>query len=163
MGKIKQQKEEGEFDESDMREPKADSIERDKRNGWDHEACTKDGRDMSHAIFDGPVKDRKLIYVKLPDGSFKFSPRPDPDPLARRRPTTLPHSMLGKGGKVIGAGECETDENGAITRADNFSGHYQPPEKNLKETKKNMEEQGLSAEGAKFDVVDRSGKIVGQL
>src|SRR5207249_497021 len=129
------QKEE-EFSQSDMRDAKKESIERDKKKGWDHEKGTKDGIDKSRLIFDSPVKKQKLIYAKLADGSFKFSPRPDPNPLARGpRPLTLPHSMLGKGGKVIGAGECETDENGKITRADNFSGHYQPGEKNLKETK----------------------------
>jgi len=163
MAKIKQEEEKG-FGDSDMREPKEESIERDKKNGWDHEKCTKDGKDMSHQIFDAPVKGQKLIYVKLPDGSFKFSPRPEPNPLARGpRPTTLPHSMLGKAGKVIGAGECETDADGKIVHADNFSGHYQPGEKNLEETKKNMEKQNMAKEGTKFNVLDKAGKVIKQI
>jgi hypothetical protein len=147
------------IDESNLRQPKIESIERDKRKGWDHENCLKDGKDVSWAIFNQPVKERKLIYVKLPDGSFRFSPRPDANPLARRRQLTLPHTMLSKAGKVIGAGECETDKNGKITRADNFSGHYQPGEQNLIATKQNMENQGLSSDQARFEVVDRSGAV----
>jgi hypothetical protein len=68
--------------------------------------------------------------------------------------------MLGAGEAVIGAGECETDESGKIKRADNFSGHYQPNEKNLMETKKNFESQGLSSQVAVHQVFDKSGKII---
>jgi hypothetical protein len=140
-------------------------MERDKKHGWDHEAGTKDGKDVSYAIFDKPAKNKKQIYVKLPDGSFRFSPREDVNPAARRRRgrTTLPHSMLGKGRKVIGAGECETNQDGKIIRADNFSGHYQPNEENLQETKDNMEKQGLANENAKFEVFDKSGKVIKKL
>jgi hypothetical protein len=148
MGTTQQQPEA--FTDADMKEVKPKSKEKDKKRGYDTAKGTKDGKDVSYSIFDKPPKNRKLIYVKKPDGSFKFSPRPDPVP-GKRTPPTLPHSMLGGGDKVIGAGECETDGNGKITKADNQSGHYQPGEKNLKETKKNMEKQGLSTPETKWE------------
>lgn len=161
MAKVKQSKtQKEEFDESDMREVKPDCIERDERNGWDYEKSTYFGEDVKWAFFDQPVKSKKLIYVKLPDGSFRFSPRPDRNPLVRRRGRTLPHSMLGKGDKVIGAGECETDKNGKIASANNHSGHYQPEEKNAKETNKNMKDKGLVSDDFSFGSVDTSGKVI---
>lgn len=162
MGKNKQKKLKGEAynPEEDNREPKEDSMERDKRRGWDHEAGTYQGRDMSWAMMDTPPRGKELIYVKKADETFVFSPRPKNDVNQRRGGLTLPHSMLGKGESVIGAGECETDAEGKIERADNFSGHYQPGEKNLEETKKNMEGKGLSSESATFEVFDKSGEVI---
>lgn len=162
MAKVKQSKaQKEEFDESDMREVKPDCIKRDKRKGWDYEKCTEKGKDVKWAFLDQPAKSKKLIYVKLPDGSFKFSPRPDQNPLSRRRPRTLPHSMLAKGDKVIGAGECETDKNGKIISANNHSGHYQPEEKNAKETNKNMKDKGLVSDDFNFGKFDTSsGKVI---
>lgn len=166
MGKLKQGAGGGkqggpdEFTDEDLRQPKPESIERDKRNGWDHEKGTRDGKDVSYALFSTPPKSKELVYVKKKDHTFVFSPRPKNDLNQRTRRTTLPHSMLGAGEAVIGAGECETDENGTIKRADNFSGHYQPNEKNLKETKKNFEDQGLGGKGATYEVFDKTGKVI---
>jgi hypothetical protein len=164
VGKLKQppggKKGSDEFTDEDLRKPKPESIERDERNGWDHKNAKRDGKDVSHALFPHPLKNRELVYVKKKDHSFVFSPRPKNDLNQRGRRTTLPHSMLGAGEEVIGAGECETDGEGKVKRADNFSGHYQPNEKNLKETKKNLEEQGLAGEGASYQVFDKSGKVI---
>lgn len=143
-----------------LRKPKEESVVRDKKRGFDAEKGTKDGKDMSWQMWEKPPKGQNLIYVKLKDGTFRFAPRPKPNPLARTRGITLPHTMLGKGDEVIGAGECETDGNGKITRANNFSGHYQPNEANLKLTKDNMEKQGLSGMGTGFEVFDRSGQVI---
>ncbi|WNG51565.1 hypothetical protein F0U60_51110 [Archangium minus] len=170
MGKIKQGSAKGgkgntdDFKEEDLRQPKADSIERDKRHGYDHKNGTKDGKSVSYALWDTPPTNKELVYVKKADHTFVFSPRPKNDLNQRNRGrATLPHSMLGAGEAVIGAGECETNEEGKITRADNFSGHYQPNEKNLKETKKNFEQQGHAAGGAKYEVFDRTGKVIKSL
>lgn len=162
MGKNKQQELDGEFTDDDMRECKPDSLERDKQRGWNHEESTYQGRDMSALMFSEAPRNRELIYVKKADHSFVFSPRPKRD-LNQRRGLTLPHSMLAKGEKVIGAGECETDENGQIKQADNFSGHYQPKEKNMAETKKNMESKGMAAPGGAFEVKDAAGAVVKNL
>lgn len=165
MGKIKQQKKAADagYTSDDDRPPKPDSIERDERNGYDHEAGTLDGNSVQHALWDAPTaRNAELIYTKSSDGKFTFSPRPKGRGRGGRR-ATLPHSMLGKGQPVIGAGECETDAEGKIKRADNFSGHYQPNEKNLKKTKENFEKQGLAAGGAKFQVFDKSGKVIKEL
>ena len=145
--------------EPSLRKPKESSLQRDKERGWDHEKKTRNGKDVSWALMDSPPKKQELIYVKKADGSFVFSPRPKTD-LNQRGGTTLPHSMLGGGGNVIGAGECVSDEDGKIAQADNFSGHYQPKEGNLQDTKKNMEDKGLAAENAKFEVKDASGAVV---
>ncbi|HBL10692.1 MAG TPA: hypothetical protein DD379_04670 [Cyanobacteria bacterium UBA11162] len=137
-----------EFSQEDLRILSEESRERDERNGYDLENCTYRGKDQTHQIVEEPYKKHyPWSYVKLEDGSFRFSPR-----LTSRQPNlpnqrigmTLPHSMLARGKPVIGAGECETDENGKVISIDNFSGHYKPGEKNLKETKKNMESKGLS-------------------
>jgi hypothetical protein len=151
MAKDKQAKKE--FTEDDMREPKPDSIERDEKNGWDHKEQSLNGASKSALVFDTPPKNQDLIYVKMADGSFRFSPRPQPNPLATRRVLTLPHSVVAQGEKVIGAGECSTDSAGKIKEANNQSGHYQPKEINLEETKKNMEEQGLSTPDATWTQV----------
>lgn len=145
--------------DSSMREAKPSSLERDRQRGWDHEKKTRNGKDVSWALMDAPPRNKELIYVKKPDHSFVFSPRPKAD-LNQRGGTTLPHSMLAGGGKVIGAGECVSDDSGKIAHADNFSGHYQPKEENMQQTKKNMEEQGLAASGARFEVKDASGAVV---
>lgn len=142
-----------------MREAKASSLERDKERGWDHETKTRNGKDVSWALMDSPPKGQELIYVKKPDHTFVFSPRPKTD-LNQRGGTTLPHSMLAGGGKVIGAGECVSDDAGNIVHADNFSGHYQPKEENLQQTKKNMEAQGLAAPDAKFEVKNAAGTVL---
>jgi len=142
-----------------LRDPKEDSIKRDKDNGWDHEKKTHNEKDVSWALMDKPPKDKELIYVKKPDGSFVFSPRPKRD-LNQRAGLTLPHSVLADGKPVIGAGECQSDADGKISQADNFSGHYQPKEENLEATKKNMEEQGLAASDSKFEVKDAAGSVV---
>jgi hypothetical protein len=68
--------------------------------------------------------------------------------------------MLAGGESVIGAGECQSDAEGKISQADNFSGHYQPKEEHLQATKKNMEEQGLAAAGGKFEVKNAAGEVV---
>jgi hypothetical protein len=141
-----------------LREPKPESLERDKERGFDHEKKTHNGKDVGWALLDKPPKNRELIYVKKPDGSFVFSPRPKQD-LNQRRGLTLPHSMLAGGGKVIGAGECQSDADGKISQADNFSGHYQPKEEHLEATKKNMEGQGLSAAKPKFEVKNAAGEV----
>jgi hypothetical protein len=142
-----------------QRDPKPDSLQRDKERGFDHEKKTYNGNDVSWGLMDSPPKDKELIYVKKPDGSLVFSPRPQRD-LNQRRGLTLPHSMLGEGGPVIGAGECKSDDQGKISQADNFSGHYQPKEEHLSETKKNMEEKGLASADAKFEVKDAAGEVV---
>jgi hypothetical protein len=142
-------------EEEKEREPqvdcKRDQLKMDKeKGGFDHERGTRWKKDVTKEIWEedsgrivddkgNPVVNRKLIYVKLPDGTFRFSP--DRDPKTGRR---LPHSMLGKGKSVIGAGECEVDDKGRITEVNNMSGHYQPREKNLGATKKNMESRGLA-------------------
>lgn len=151
MGKNKQEKKE--FTEDDLRSPKEDSVKRDKERGWDHEKQSLNGESKSSLVFDKAPKGRELIYVKMADGSFRFSPRPTPNPLVTRRILTLPHSVVAQGQKVIGAGECVTNAEGKIAEADNQSGHYQPKEINLEETKKNMEEQGLSTPDATFTQV----------
>jgi hypothetical protein len=163
MSKVKQAKKAADdgYTAEDNRPPKESSIERDKERGFDHQAGTQNGVSKQHAMWDTPTaKNAELIYVKAADGKFTFSPRPKTDLNQRGGGSTLPHSMLGKGEPVIGAGECETDSEGKIKRADNFSGHYQPNEKNLKKTKENMEKQGLAAQGAKFQVFDKSGQVI---
>ena len=142
-----------------LREPKESSIKRDKERGWDHENKTRNGADVSWALMESPPKNSELIYVKKEDHSFVSSPRPKTD-LNQRGGTTLPHSMLAGGGKVIGAGECVSDGDGKVAHADNFSGHYQPKEENMRETKKNMEENGLAAPDAKFEVKNAAGEVV---
>ena len=142
-----------------QREPKPESLERDKERGFDHKDKTYNGKDVSWALMDAPPKGKELIYVKKTDGTFVFSPRPQRD-LNQRRGLTLPHSMLGDGGPVVGAGECQSDADGKISQADNFSGHYQPKEENVQATKENMEKQGLSSAGAKFEVKDAAGAVV---
>jgi hypothetical protein len=142
-----------------IREPKADSLERDKSRGFDHENKTYNGRDLSYGLMDTPPKNKELIYVKKPDGTFVFSPRPKLD-LHQRGGLTFPHSMLAGGKSVIGAGECQTDADGKISHADNFSGHYQPKEEHLQATKNNMEGKGLAASGAKFEVKNAAGEVI---
>lgn len=142
-----------------MREAKPESLQRDKDRGWDHEKKTRHGKSVEWALMPTPPKGKELIYVKKPDHTFVFSPRPKLD-LNQRGGTTLPHSMLAGGGKVIGAGECVSDESGQIVHADNFSGHYQPKEENLQQTKKNMEDQGLAAPNSRFEVKDSTGAVV---
>ncbi|KMK69025.1 hypothetical protein [Puniceibacterium sp. IMCC21224] len=180
MGKKKQKKQAAAaYDpEQDNREPKEDSLVRDEKNGWNHEESTLNGRSQAHALFkvNAPYpedatnfwytplkklpKNAELVYTKDAEGNFTFSPRPKNDVNQRRGTRTLPHSMLGKAQPVIGAGECETDDQGKIARADNFSGHYQPGEKNLKETKDNFEEKGMASDGTKYEVFDKSAKVI---
>jgi hypothetical protein len=156
MGELQDPKDVG---DSSLREAKESSLQRDRERGWDHENQTHNGVDVSWALMDEPPKSKELIYVKKPDHSFVFSPRPKTD-LNQRGGTTLPHSMLAGGGKVIGAGECVSDADGKIAHADNFSGHYQPKEENLQQTKKNMEEKGLAADKARFEVKNAAGDVV---
>lgn len=139
------------------KEAKEESLERDKKNGYDHEAGTRNGKDVtSYQLFEKPPKRSELIYAKLPDHSIVFAPRPTNRRFGfgRQRGATLPHSMLTKGGPVLGAGECATDENGNVVEANNQSGHYQPDVEHLKETKKNMEQQGHSGGDTKWSIWD---------
>ncbi|HHC24188.1 MAG TPA: hypothetical protein ENK58_02055 [Desulfobacterales bacterium] len=149
-----------------MREPKQRSLKKDKKRGYDPEKCQYKGKDLSHKIFDTPLRNQELIYVKLEDHTFKFALRPKervPNKPGQRRIDTLPHSMLARGKRIIGAGECETDENGKIIEINNHSGHYQPDEDNLRETKENMMSQELTRSAVKWKVFDKTGKLIKEI
>lgn len=155
-----------EFTKADLRMLDDKTRQRDKTRGYDLENCKHRGKDKAHLIVEKPyTKHYPWIYVKLEDHSFRFALRP-PDGLnlpGQRRVETIPHSMLARGQPVIGAGECETDETGQIVRINNFSGHYQPGEKNLRETKSNMEQQGLSIKSATWELFNEHGQVIKRL
>lgn len=156
-----------EFSKEELRILSEETRNKDEKNGYDLKNCTYRGRDQTHRIVEEPYKKHyPWIYVKLEDGSFRFSLRPtsrQPNLPNQRVGHTLPHSMLARGNSVIGAGECETDENGKVIAIDNWSGHYKPGEKNLKETKKNMEDKGLSTTSTKWMLRNEEGKVVKEL
>ena len=137
--------------------PKEESIERDRKNGYDHKSGKHDGKDVtSYQVFDTPPKKSELIYVIKKDGTAAFAPRPTnrSAAFARQRGRTLPHSMLAQGEPVLGAGECTTDDNGKVDSINNQSGHYQPGETQLKQTKKIMDQGGLTTEKTQWSKWD---------
>jgi hypothetical protein len=156
-----------EFSKEDLRILSEETRKKDEKNGYDLENCTYKGIEQANKIVEEPYKKHyPWIYVKLEDGSFRFSVRPTsrkPNLPNQRAGNTLPHSVIARGKPVIGAGECETDENGKVISIDNWSGHYKPGEKNLKETKKNMENKGLSITSTKWMLRDEGGKVVKEL
>lgn len=152
-----------EFSINDLRKLDEETIIKDIKRGYDLENCKIKGKDESHQIQDKkPFKKKMpLIYVKLEDHSFRFSMRPydrQPNIPNQRIGYTLSHSLLAKGKPVIGAGECDTDDNGNIILVNNKSGHYKPLIKNLRESMKNMKKQGLVVENTEYYFIDGNTK-----
>jgi|JI10StandDraft_1071094.scaffolds.fasta_scaffold522711_2 hypothetical protein len=150
-----------EFSINDLRKLDDETIKKDINNrGYDLENCKIRGVDASYLILtekDFYPRQKLWIYVKLEDHSFLFSKRPEerqPKLAGQRTGKTLSHSLLARGKPVIGAGECETDENNKIIRVNNQSGHYKPLFKNLRESIKNMKEKDLVTEKTEYFLIE---------